>query len=350
MQKQSVIRFGILGNAAIYQKALRPAFERSDVAVLAAVGSSRTSGERHPAQADGAPVAEYSGEGAYQAVLDDPDVDAVYIPLPNHLHKEWTLKAAAAGKHVLCEKPLGVTAADAEEMIQACRENGVQLMEAFMYRFNPQHRRALEIVASGEIGDLRLVRAGFSVPLPNPEGNVRYQPYPGAGALHDVGSYGINVCRWMFGEEPVRAHALTANLPGTEADILHTISLEFPDGKMATISGGLGQAYRSYYELVGTTGRIEVERPFATPPFVESEGSLRLKIDDGHNTREELFPDDSQYDIQIEAFCSLLNGEPERAYTPEDSLRNMRVLDACIASAHSGATEPVRGSEVGALR
>ncbi|VXB66286.1 Predicted dehydrogenase [Arthrobacter sp. 9V] len=351
MDHTSVIRFGILGNAAVYQKALRPAFERSAVAVLAAVGSSKASGAAHPLPTDGVPaITEYTGEGAYQAVIDDPNVDAVYIPLPNHLHKEWTLKAAAAGKHVLCEKPLGVTAADAYDMIRACQENVVHLMEAFMYRYNPQHHRARQIAASGEIGDLRLVRVGFSVPLPSPESNVRFQDYPGAGALHDVGSYGINVCRWMFGTEPTRAHALTANLPGTGADILHTISLEFPDGKMATISGGLGQAYRSFYELVGTTGRIEVERPFATPPFVESDGPLRLKVDTGESTREELFDDESQYDIQIEAFCSLINGHPEQAYSPEDSQRNMHVLDACAASAQSGATELVHGSEVGVLR
>jgi predicted dehydrogenase len=350
MHEQTVIRFGILGNAAVFRKALRPAFERSSVATLAAVGSSRATGEQYPPQKNGSPVAEYFGEEAYQAVIDDPNVDAVYIPLPNHLHREWTLKAAAAGKHVLCEKPLGVTAADAADMIRACRENGVHLMEAFMYRYNPQHQRSLAIAASGEIGELRLVRVGFSVPLPDPATNVRFQDYPGAGALHDVGSYGINVCRWMFGVEPTRAHALTANLPGADADILHTVSLEFPDGRMATISGGLGQAYRSFYELVGTTGRVEVERPFATPPFVESDGPLRLKVDDGHAIREELFADESQYDTQIEAFCSLLNGNPDDAYSTEDSLRNMRVLDACLASARSGSAELVQRSEVGAVR
>lgn len=350
MHEQTVIRFGILGNAAVFRKALRPAFERSSVATLAAVGSSQATGVHYSPQTNGSPVAEYFGEGAYQAVIDDPNVDAVYIPLPNHLHREWTLKAAAAGKHVLCEKPLGVSAADAEDMIQACKENGVHLMEAFMYRYNPQHQRALEIAASGEIGELRLVRVGFSVPLPDPATNVRFQDYPGAGALHDVGSYGINVCRWMFGVEPTRVHALTANLPGTDADILHTVTLEFPDGRMATISGGLGQAYRSFYELVGTTGRVEVERPFATPPFVESDGPLRLKVDDGRTIREELFADESQYDTQIEAFCSLINGNPDDAYGPEDSLRNMRVLDACLASARSGSVERVQGNEVGAVR
>jgi xylose dehydrogenase (NAD/NADP) len=342
MRENQPIRFGILGNAAIFQEALRPAFAKTSMAEIAAIASSKKFTE------NGSSVKTYWGPAAYQELLNDPEIDAVYIPLPNHLHKEWTVKAAAAGKHVLCEKPLGVNAEEAEEMIQACRSNGVHLMEAFMYRYNSQHPRCLEIVASGEIGDLRLARVGFSVPLAKPDANIRFGPYAGAGALHDVGSYGINLCRWMFGSEPVQVQAFASYLPGTEADILHVLNLEFPDGKLATVSGGLGQAYRSFYELVGTKGRIEVERPFASPPFVISEGPLRLKVITEYGQREEVFDDESQYVPQIEEFCRLVNGHPNSAYGPEDSVKNMRVLDACMASIKSGASELLQNGQVGA--
>lgn len=344
MLENQPIRFGILGNAAIFREALQPAFAKTSLAEITAIASSKELDE------ESSSVRTYHGPAAYQELLNDPEIDAVYVPLPNHLHREWTIKAAAAGKHVLCEKPLGVNAEDAEEMIKACSSNGVHLMEAFMYRYNPQHTRCLEIVAAGEIGDLRLVRVGFTVPLAKPETNVRFGPYAGAGALHDVGSYGINLCRWMFGSEPVQVQAFASYFPGTEADVLHVLNLEFPDGKLATVSGGLGQAYRSFYELVGTKGRIEVERPFATPPFVTSDGRLPLTVVTESGQREEEFDDESQYVPQIEEFCRLLSGQTNSAYDPEDSVKNMRVLDACMASIKAGGTSQlVANGQTGAL-
>jgi D-xylose 1-dehydrogenase (NADP+, D-xylono-1,5-lactone-forming) len=330
-----IVRLGVLGNASIFRNAVLPSIDPSGKVRVAAIAS------RGALSVPDQSVRLYSGVDAYQRLLDDPDIDAVYIPLPNHLHKEWTLKAAAAGKHVLCEKPLGVDADEASEMVAACKAAGVHLVEAFMYRYNPQHRRVREILSSGEIGELRLIRVGFTVPLVEPELNVRYGPYAGAGAIHDVGSYGINLARWMAGEEPTRAQAFTSNLPGTDADILHVINLEFPGGRLAAISGGLGQAYKNSYELVGTLGRIEVERPFATPPFVESTGDLELRVITADGTRAEGFPDVSQYALQMEQFRRLVSDEPNDAYAPEDSVKTLRVIDACLRSVSSGAAEPI---------
>jgi D-xylose 1-dehydrogenase (NADP+, D-xylono-1,5-lactone-forming) len=330
-----IVQLGVLGNASIFREAVFPAIAGSARIAVAAIAS------RGGLSVDDTSIRLYEGADAYQRLVEDPLVDAVYIPLPNHLHKEWTAKAAEAGKHVLCEKPLGVDAAEASEMVAACAANGVHLVEAFMYRYNPQHFRAREILSSGEIGELKLVRVGFTVPLDDPRHNVRFGPYPGAGAIHDVGSYGINLARWMMGDEPIRAHAFAFNLPGTQADILHAITLEFPSDRLATISGGLGQAYKNSYELVGTGGRIEVERPFATPPFVKSEGELALWVTTPQGTRAEAFPDASQYAMQLEQFARLVRGEPSEAYLPEDSVLNLRVIDACMRSVASGASERV---------
>ncbi|WP_308467098.1 Gfo/Idh/MocA family protein [Rathayibacter soli] len=329
------VRLGVLGYAAIFTGAIFPSLAGSIAVTVTAIASRRQISVPDDS------IRLYTGEGAYQQLLDDPQIDAVYIPLPNHLHKEWTIKAAEAGKHVLCEKPLGVTAAEASEMVEACSASGVQLVEAFMYRYNPQHSRAREILRSGEIGELALVRVGFTVPLDDPHRNVRYGPYPGAGAIHDVGSYGINLARWMMGDEPTRAHAFACNLPGTQADILHAITLEFPADRLATISGGLAQARKNTYELIGSTGRIEVERPFATPPFVESDGDLVLQVTTPAGTREEAFPDASQYAMQMEQFARLVRGEPNEVYRPDDSILTLHVIDACMRSLASGASERV---------
>lgn len=333
--ERSPLRVGVLGVASIFREGFLPSILRSRDARLVAVASRRDSDFTEEG------VRLYTGSDAYQRLIEDTNVDAVYIPLPNHLHKEWTLKAAAAGKHVLCEKPLGVDADDAVEMVEACRVTGVHLVEAFMYRYNPQHHRAKEIVTSGEIGEVELVRTGFTVPLEDLHGNVRFQRLPGAGAVHDVGAYGINLVGWMMGEEPVRAHAFAREFDGTGADVLHAITLEFPNGRYGTISGGLRQAYRSFYEIVGTEGRVEVERPYATPPFVDALDELVLTVTTAEGTRTESFPDASQYDLQLDQFCRLVRGEVNSAYSAHNSIKTMRVIDACLRSVETGKAEPV---------
>lgn len=282
-----------------------------------------------------------TGPDSYAQLVASEEVDAVYVGLPNHLHKPWTLEAIKHGKHVLCEKPLGVDADEAREMVAAAQRANVHLVEAFMYRYNPQHERVREIIASGELGEVKLVRSGFTVPLENPLANVRFGPYPAAGALFDVGVYCINVSRWMFGVEPLTAYASMVELPGSTGDILHSVVLTFPGGRLASLSGGLGQAYQSFYEVIGTEGRVMVDRPFATPPFVPARAQLELEVHRADEVRREPFPDAGQYVAQFEEFAKLAFGQPSRAYLAEDSVATMEIVDALVRSSRSGRAEPV---------
>jgi D-xylose 1-dehydrogenase (NADP+, D-xylono-1,5-lactone-forming) len=287
----------------------------------------------------------FTGSDSYARLVASEEINAVYIGLPNHLHKQWTLEAIRHGKHVLCEKPLGIDAREAVEMVDAAKQANVHLVEAFMYRYNPQHRRVREIIASGELGEVKLVRSGFTVPLQNPLGNVRFGPYPAAGALFDVGVYCVNVARWMFDSEPLTAYASMAELPGSQGDILHSLVLTFSDGRLASLSGGLGQAYESFYEVIGTDGRIMVDRPFATPPFVPAQPQLELEVHAGGNIRREPFPDTGQYVTQINEFVKLLEGQPSLAYLAVDSVANLDVIDALVRSSRSGRAETITRSQ-----
>lgn len=337
------LRIGILGSGHIVLNAILDAIAEADRASVAAI-ATRSDGATLKADRRLAGAKIMTGPDSYAELVASDDVDAVYIGLPNHLHKSWTLAAIHHGKHVLCEKPLGVDAAEASEMVDAAKLADVRLVEGFMYRYNPQHARVREIIASGELGEVKLVRSGFTVPLDDPLGNVRFGPYPAAGALFDVGVYCINVSRWMFGAEPLTAYASMAELPGSQGDILHSLVLTFPGGRLASLSGGLGQAYQSFYEVIGTAGRVVVDRPFATPPFVPARPQLELEVHSAGNVRREPFPDAGQYVAQFEEFAKLVAGEPSRAYLAEDSVANMNIVDALVRSSRSGRAETVNGS------
>jgi D-xylose 1-dehydrogenase (NADP+, D-xylono-1,5-lactone-forming) len=314
--------------------------EHTSVAAIATRGDGAAlQGDRRLA---GAKI--LTGPDSYAQLVASEEVDAVYVGLPNHLHKPWTLEAITHGKHVLCEKPLGIDAGEARDMVAAAQHANVHLVEAFMYRYNPQHERVREIIASGELGEVKLVRSGFTVPLEDPLGNVRFGPYPAAGALFDVGVYCINVSRWMFGVEPVTAYASLVELPGSKGDILHSLVLTFPDGRLASLSGGLGQAYQSFYEVIGTEGRVMVDRPFATPPFVPARAQLELEVHSAGEVRREPFPDAGQYIDQFEEFAKLVSGQSSRAYLAEDSVATMEIVDALMRSSRSGRAEPVNPS------
>ncbi len=287
----------------------------------------------------------FTGLDSYAQLVGSEDVDAVYIGLPNHLHKPWTLEAIRHGKHVLCEKPLGIDSHEAADMVSAAKQANVRLVEAFMYRYNPQHERVREIIASGELGEVKLIRSGFTVPLQDPLGNVRFGPYPATGALFDVGVYCVNVSRWMYDSEPLTAYASMTELSGSHGDVLHSVVLTFPGGRLASLSGGLGQAYQSFYEVIGTEGRVAVDRPFATPPFVAAEAKLEIEIHSAGNVRREPFPDSGQYVAQIQEFVKLLEGNSSRAYLADDSIANMDVIDALVKSSRSGHAETVNRTQ-----
>jgi predicted dehydrogenase len=267
----------------------------------------------------------------YDALLADPGVDAVYIGLPNALHREWTERAAAAGKHVLCEKPLGVTAADAAAMAAACQAGGVILQEAFMYRHHPQIIRLTEMLREGAIGEPWVVRAWFT--FTTSPGNIRLDPALGGGGLLDVGCYTVSLSRLVLGE-PEEATATAVFEGGVDARLAGLLA--FAGGRAALIDCGLRAPLRQGCEIVGTEGTITLARPFQPedhpPSFAvyTARGTTAIEI-----------PGANQYTRMLDDFAAAaLDGAPLR-YPPADAVANMRALDALARAARSGRPEPV---------
>ncbi|MFM7534636.1 MAG: Gfo/Idh/MocA family protein [Acidimicrobiales bacterium] len=251
----SVLRWGLMSTARINAKVL-PALRACPRAAAVAVASRSLEGARAYAEAHGLEQAF----GSYEAMLADPDIDAVYVSLPNHLHAEWTIRAAEAGKHVLCEKPLALDVDDVDAIAAAAVANSVVVTEAFMYRHHPQTRRVLELIASGAIGEVCLVRGSFSFPLTNP-GDVRLDPVMGGGSAWDVGVYPISYARTVIGRAPdaVSAHR---HLGPTGIDLWCLGTLHFGDGVSAQFDSSFAAPYRTNLEIVGTRGLIVLDNPF----------------------------------------------------------------------------------------
>jgi xylose dehydrogenase (NAD/NADP) len=252
------LRWGILGCARITRRGLVPGIRASGAGVLHALASRDPATARARAAEFGIPRAHDS----YEALLEDPDVDAVYIPLPNELHRPWVIAAADAGKHVLCEKPLALDGPEAEGMVAHCRDRGVLLMEAFMWRHQPRALQLRRLIREGAIGALRLIRSSFSFPIA--AGDWRLDPARGGGALWDVGCYGVSAARFFAGAEPADVRSI-AHVGPTGVDLTLTALLEFPGGVLATVDCSFEQPYRCSCELVGTRGVIEVPDAFLPP-------------------------------------------------------------------------------------
>jgi predicted dehydrogenase len=292
-------------------------------------------GSRDPGRA--AAVAERHGiarvHGSYEALLADPDVDAVYVPLPNHLHSEWTIAAARAGKHVLCEKPLALTSADAERMVEVCRAEGVALMEAFMYRLHPSWVAVRQLVASGRIGRLAAVSSWFSYFNDDPA-NIRNIRAYGGGALFDIGCYSVNLSRMLFGSEPERVEASVLRDPASGVDVLTSGLLRFPDG-VATFTSSIRAEPDQQVHVYGTAGRISVGIPFNIPPdrpthvYVTAGGDPPVAPATEMLTFEAADP----YAVEAERFAAaVLDGEPAPT-PPEDAVANLRVIERLFAAA-----------------
>jgi predicted dehydrogenase len=262
------LSWGILGCARIARRGLIPGIAESRTGRLLAIASREESRARAWAEEFGIPRAG----GSYQRLLDDPEIDAVYIPLPNELHRPWVLRAADAGKHVLCEKPMALDSAQAREMVERCRQRGVLLMEGFMWRHQPRTENIRKLVRSGAIGDLRLIRSSFSFSIE--PGDWRLEPSRGGGSLWDVGCYGVNMARLFAGGEPAASRAL-AHRAMTGVDAGMTAILEFKGGLLATIDCSFEQPFRCQYELVGTRGVIEVPDAYLPPAGSHSVARLR---------------------------------------------------------------------------
>ncbi|HEU4742950.1 MAG TPA: Gfo/Idh/MocA family oxidoreductase [Meiothermus sp.] len=331
--------FGILGAARIAASALIPAIYQSANARLVAVAAR-----------DGNRAAEYAAQHGipkaygYQELLADPEVEAVYNPLPNSLHLPWTLRALEAGKHVLCEKPLALNAAEAEQMDQAAKRANRTLMEAFMYRFHPQIARALELVRSGSLGELRLIRPSFSFALER-SADIRWVAALGGGALYDVGCYCVTLSRLFAGREPLAVTGWSDLTPpdhpgGGGADHSFVGVLDFGEGLRAVFDCSFAQPFRQRVELVGDRGTLVIPEAWV-PGRRGSGGPTRHGLDAPHlvvNGQEEAQPAADQYQLMVEHFVRAARGQEPLRYPAEEAVRQMRVLDALYASARAGRT------------
>jgi len=327
--------WGILGTARIGTRKVIPAMQRSAWIDVRAIASRSEAAARQAAGELCIPRAY----GSYEALLADPEIEAIYNPLPNHLHVSLTLQAAAAGKHVLCEKPIALTAEQAGQLRSAAAK--VHIMEAFMVRFHPQWLRARELVRSGKIGELRAVQVFFSYYNDDPT-NIRNQAGIGGGALYDIGCYGIISGRFLFETEPLRAVALVDRDPTLRTDRTTSALVDFGQGRQLSFTVSTQCVPCQRAQICGTRGRIEMQIPFNAPQGEHT----RIFIDDGSTldgkniTTEVLAPCD-QYTLESEAFSRAVRGEIPLPYGLEDALMNMRIIDALFRSEKSGRFEEV---------
>jgi predicted dehydrogenase len=330
------IRWGVLSTANIGVKKVLPAMQRGQLSSIAAIASRDLAKARAVATQLDIPTAY----GSYEELLADPNIDAIYNPLPNQLHVPWTIKAAEAGKHVLSEKPIAMSADEARTLLAVRERTGVLIGEAFMIRSHPQWLRVRALMDEGRIGTLRSVAAYFSYFNTDPA-NIRNQPETGGGALYDIGCYCIQSARYAFGAQPTRVCGLIDRDPQLGTDRLTSALLDFPAGQAIFTSSTQLVPYQRV-QLFGTKGRIEIEIPFNAPP----DRPTRLFIDDGSDITgarivTETFPVVDQYTLQGDAFSrAILEGTPVPV-SLEEGIANMAVIDAIFASAKSRQWEPV---------
>ncbi|AGT32225.1 oxidoreductase [Geobacillus genomosp. 3] len=323
------VRFGIISTAAIAKEVMIPAIRRVECAEVVAIASERGKANQ-TARELGIPKAYDS----YDQLLDDPDVDAVYIPLPNSLHAEWTIKAANKKKHVLCEKPAALCEEDVRRMIEACEENGVLFMEAFMYQFHPQHERVKQLLAAGELGDVKYMRTHFSFYLEDREANIRMSDELGGGSLFDVGCYGVHSTRHVLDAEPVELFVQSRFDPQRSVDLTTSGWMKMENGVFAQFTCSFDMFFKNEYEIIGTKGKIVVSRAYR-PDVDGGEGRMTVVTADGSEREETVFGD--QYALQIEHFSrAILEGTP-LLYSPERMIKQSRALDACRTSMKTGA-------------
>ncbi|MCE5168204.1 Gfo/Idh/MocA family oxidoreductase [Paenibacillus profundus] len=317
------LRWGVLGCATIAIHSVIPGIRASKTGEVAAIASR----DVHKAQEKAEQLEIPKAYGSYEELLHDPDIDAVYIPLPNHLHLEWTIRAAEAGKHVLCEKPIALNADQARRMVEACAKAGVKLAEAYMYRHHPRYERIREIVQSGEIGTVRGIHGTFSFNNAGDKNNVRYRRDWGGGSIYDVGCYPISAARYILGSEPEAATVHAFLSPEHDnVDMMASGLIEFPDSVALTFDCAMWAAFRNTLEILGTDGRIEVPSAFIGDP------NFIVHTQEGQ--REEEMPKLNAYALQADNMAQAIWGEQPLLLNPDDAILNMQVIDACLASAY----------------
>lgn len=327
----ATIQWGVLSTAKIGREHVIPAIQAGANCTVAAIASRDIDRARQTAQTLSIPKAY----GAYEELLADQAIQAVYNPLPNHLHIPWSIKAAEAGKHVLCEKPIALTADEARPLLDICRQNGVLLMEAFMYRLHTQWITAKQMVKDGKIGTLKAVQTFFSY-MNREAGNIRNNAEIGGGGLMDIGCYPISVARFLFDAEPTRVLALIERDPDFKTDVLTSGMMAFEAGQAAfTCSTQLTPYQR--VNIFGTAGRIEILIPFNAPETTPT--TIRYEA---HGKIEYLeIAVCNQYQAQAELFSQAILDGTSVPTPPEDALANMRVIDAMFRSEQSGRCENV---------
>ena len=328
------VRWGILGAANIAIKKVIPAMQDGALCRVTAISSRNVEKAKRAAAQLNIP----KFYGSYQDLLNDTEIEAVYIPLPNHLHVEWATKAAEAGKHILCEKPIGLNAGEVRKLIEVRDRTGVKIQEAFMVRTHPKWIKVRDLIKTGRIGKLRTI-AGFFSYFNDNTSNIRNKPEMGGGALMDIGCYCVNLARFIFEGEPTRVASLIERDENTGIDRLTSAMLGFQDGQSTfTCSTQLVPYQRM--QFFGTSGRIEVQIPVNIP----TETSTRIFIDDGSdlygkNIETIEFAAVNQFTIQGDLFSQAIRENTEQAIPLEDSFANMSAIEAIFRSAESGNWE-----------
>jgi predicted dehydrogenase len=315
----AALRWGILGCARISRRGLIPGIQRSESGALSAIASRDASTARAWADEFGIP----KPYGAYEALLADPEIDAVYIPLPNELHRPWVEAAADAGKHVLCEKPLALTAAEARGMAVYCQAKGVVLREAAMWRHQPRSLEIRRRVAAGAIGALRLIQVEFSFPIDL--GDWRLDPARGGGAMFDIGTYGLNAARFFAGDEPTSIRGVARYGP-SGVDMTLAAALKFPSGVVAQFDCSFEAPFRCLYRLVGSTGWIETPDAFLPP---EAPTAI---FHGGDGVETWTFDGKNQYACMVDAFTAAVAASGAGGEPGEDGVAQMTALEAVLTA------------------
>ncbi len=323
----SKIRWGILSTAKIGTEKVIPAMQQGQSCEVTAIASRGLDRAQAAAGELGIPKAY----GSYEELLADADIDAIYNPLPNHLHVSWSIKALEAGKHVLCEKPIGLTSGEGQQLVDAGKQHpNLKLMEAFMYRHHPQWQRARQLVNDGQIGELRTINSFFSYFNDDPT-NIRNIADIGGGALMDIGCYPISVSRFIFGAEPDRVFGTVEYDPDLKTDRLASAILDFGRGTSTfTCSTQLTPFQR--VNIYGTAGRVEIEIPFNAPP----DKPCKMWHQRGTDIEEIVFDICDQYTIQGDLFSEAIINDTDVPTPIEDAVGNMQVIEAIVASGKAG--------------
>ena len=330
------IRWGVISSAKIGTEKVIPAMQQSESGEIMALASRSKEISKRVCENLGIPKAY----GSYEELLSDPEIDAIYNPLPNHLHVPWTIKAAKSGKHVLCEKPIALDADEASQLLEVQKDTGVLIVEAFMVRDNPQWHWVQEQVKCGEIGELRAIQSVFSYMNRDPQ-NIRNMPDIGGGGIYDIGCYPVFISRMVFGEEPLEVSALIEKDPDFQTDRLASGMMKFPSGQSSFICSTQLVPYQRV-QIFGTKKRIDVEVPFNAP----NQMPCRVFLDDGaaNHGRFKLIEDlpvCDQFTKQAEAFeARILSGNIDEAPL-QDAISNMRVIDALYKAGASQTWEKV---------